>query len=92
MCCGFTGRPTYGCPTVTLCFRGAVVTPLSVVDLPESYKDALAGVTGTFRASFQPFHRAWKLSGRFSNQQHLTGGLPGAQPVKKFVIKVTQNK
>jgi hypothetical protein len=26
-----------------------VVTPLSVVDLPESYKDALAGVTGTFR-------------------------------------------
>jgi hypothetical protein len=30
-----------------------VVTPLSVVDLPESYKDALAGVTSTFRASFQ---------------------------------------
>jgi hypothetical protein len=26
-----------------------VVTPLSVVDLPESYKDALAGVTGNFR-------------------------------------------
>jgi hypothetical protein len=32
-----------------------VVTPLSVVDLPKSYKDALAGVTSTFRASFQPF-------------------------------------
>jgi hypothetical protein len=46
-----------------------VVTLLSVVDLPESYKDALAGVSGTFRASFQPIHRAWKLSGRFSNQQ-----------------------
>jgi hypothetical protein len=53
-----------------------VVTPLSVVDLPESYKDALADVTGAFRVSFQPFYCAWKLSGRFSNQQHLTGGLP----------------
>jgi hypothetical protein len=30
------------------------VTPLGVVDLPEGYKDALASVTGTFRASFQP--------------------------------------
>jgi SAM-dependent methyltransferase len=47
-----------------------VVTPLSVVDPPKSYRDALADVTGTFRASFQPFHGAWKLLGRFSNQQH----------------------
>jgi hypothetical protein len=47
-----------------------VVTPVSVVELPESYKDALAEVTGTFQASFQPFHCAWKLSGQFSNQQH----------------------
>jgi hypothetical protein len=53
-----------------------VVTPLSVVDLPESYKDALAGVTGTLQVGFQPFYRAWKLSGRFSDQPHLTGGLP----------------
>jgi hypothetical protein len=30
---------------------------LSVVDLPESYKDALADVTGTFRAGFQ----SWTL-------------------------------
>jgi hypothetical protein len=51
-----------------------VVTPLSVVDLPESYKDALADATGTFRAGFQPFRCAWKLSGRFSNQQHLRQG------------------
>jgi len=28
--------------------KSCVVTPLSVVDLPESYKDALAGVTATF--------------------------------------------
>jgi hypothetical protein len=53
-----------------------VVTPLSVVELPESYKDALAGVTGTFHVGFQPFYRAWKLSGRFPDQQHSTGGLP----------------
>jgi hypothetical protein len=46
-----------------------MVTPLGVVDLPESYKDALADATGTFRTSFQPFHCPWKLSGRFSNQQ-----------------------
>jgi len=57
-------------------FQIRVVTPLSVVDLPESYKDALAGVTGTFQVGFQPFYRAWKLSGRFPDQQHLTGGLP----------------
>jgi hypothetical protein len=31
-----------------------VVPPLSV-DLPESYKDALTDLTGTFRAGFQPF-------------------------------------
>jgi hypothetical protein len=43
--------------------------PSGFVDLPESYKDALAGVTGTFRQVFSQFHRAWKLSGRFSNQQ-----------------------
>jgi hypothetical protein len=35
--------------------------PWSVVDLPESYKNALAGVTGTFRASFQP------ISSRFGS-------------------------
>lgn len=46
----------------------SVVTPLGVVGLPESCKDALADVTGTFWASFPPFHRAWKLSGRFSNK------------------------
>jgi hypothetical protein len=34
-----------------------VVTSLSIVDLPESYKDALADVTGTFKfsASFIAF-------------------------------------
>jgi len=59
-----------------------VVTPLSVVDLPESYKNALTDVTGTFRVGFQPFHCPWKLSGRFSNQQHLTGGYPASETGK----------
>jgi hypothetical protein len=35
--------------------RLGVVIPLSVVDLLESYKDALADITSTFRAGFQPF-------------------------------------
>jgi hypothetical protein len=41
-----------------------VVTPLSVVDLPESYKDALAGVTGNFRASFQPISSRLEAFGK----------------------------
>jgi len=53
-----------------------VVTPLSVVDLPESYKDALAGVTGTFRASFQPISSRLEAFGKVFQPTTLNGGLP----------------
>ncbi|NIO67966.1 MAG: hypothetical protein GTN71_02620 [Anaerolineae bacterium] len=51
-----------------------VVTPLSVVDLPESYKDALAGVTGTFRASFQPISSRLEAFGKVFEPTTLNGG------------------
>jgi hypothetical protein len=56
------------CPLTTELLIFALVSSVIVspVDFPESYKDALADVTGTFRVSFQPFHCAWKLSGKFS--------------------------
>jgi hypothetical protein len=38
--------------------RFLVVTLLSVVDLPESSKDASAGVNGAFQTSFWPVHCA----------------------------------
>jgi hypothetical protein len=40
-------------------------------------------VNGAFQASFRPVHCACKLSGRFVNQQHLTGGLPEFEQGKK---------
>jgi len=40
------------------CLVVSVVTLLSVVDLPESSKDASAGVNGAFQASFWPVHCA----------------------------------
>jgi hypothetical protein len=46
-----------------------VVTPLSVADLPESYKDVLADLTGTFQTGFGPFNCSWKLLGRFFSHQ-----------------------
>jgi hypothetical protein len=51
---------------VAFCFKNVaqVVTPLSVVDLPESYKDALAGVTATFQASFQPISSRLEAFGK----------------------------
>jgi hypothetical protein len=51
-----------------------VVTPLNVVDLPESYKDALAGVTGTFRASFQPISSRLEAFGKVFQPTTLNGG------------------
>jgi hypothetical protein len=54
-----------------------VVTPLSVVDLPESYKDALAGVTGTFRASFQSISSRLEAFGKVFQPTTLNGGTTG---------------
>jgi hypothetical protein len=58
-------------------FGERVVTPLSVVDLPESYKDALAGVTGTFQASFQPISSRLEAFGKVFQPTTLNGGTTG---------------
>jgi hypothetical protein len=69
-----------GLPIGGLSFQ--VVTPLSVVDLPESYKDALAGVTGTFQASFQPISLRLEAFGKVFQPTTLNGGTTSFQEVK----------
>jgi hypothetical protein len=64
--------------------RGALVPPC-FVNLPESYKDALADVTGTFRAGFQPFHCSWVTAQASEVQHPERRPEPRGEPVEPLV-------
>jgi hypothetical protein len=66
-------------------------SPPCVVDLPESYKDALAGVTGTFWASFQPISSRLEAFGKVFQLTTLNRGTTAKWEAGKHRQNTSQN-